>query len=84
MAAEPVREVIPAPPEATPAAGLPAMVGKVRNTTIGLCRHDLDCPLSRASTKHASGVSKASINVRLSVQHKCHFVMPPLYQMFEQ
>ena len=29
-------------------------------------------------------LSKASINVRLSVQHKCHFVMPPQYQMFEQ
>ena len=27
--------------------------------------------LSRASTKHTSGVSKARINVRLSGQHKC-------------
>ena len=36
--------------------------------------------LSRAARSWASGVSKAGINVRVGVQHKCHFVMPPLYQ----
>ena len=29
-------------------------------------------------------LSKASINVRLGVQHKCHFVMAPLYRMLTQ
>ena len=32
----------------------------------------------------ATVVSKASINVRLGVQHKCHFVMAPLYRMLTQ
>ena len=36
---------------------------------------------SRASTKHTTAVSKVSVNVRLSVQHKCHSVMPPWYQV---
>ena len=37
--------------------------------------------VSRASTKHASGVSKFRENVRLSVQQKCHSVKPRCYQM---
>ena len=37
-----------------------------------------------AAAKWATWMSKASINVRLSVQHKCHSVMPPLYQMLKQ
>ena len=37
--------------------------------------------LSRASTKHATGVSLFRINVRLSGQRKCHSVMPTWYQM---
>ena len=37
--------------------------------------------VSRASTKHTSGVSKVSENVRPSVQRKCHSVMPRWYQM---
>ena len=41
-------------------------------------------PLSMAEVCWATGVSKASINVRLSVQHKCHSVMPPLYQTLTQ
>ena len=35
--------------------------------------------LSMAEACWAPGVSKASINVRLDVQHKCHFVIAPLY-----
>ena len=37
--------------------------------------------VSMASTKHTSGVSKVSENVRPSVQRKCHSVMPRWYQM---
>ena len=37
--------------------------------------------VSRAAGSWASGVSKAGINVRSGVQHKCHSVIPPLYQM---
>ena len=40
--------------------------------------------LSMAEACWATGVSKASINVRLSVQHKCHCVMLSLYQMMTQ
>ncbi len=32
----------------------------------------------------ATVVSKASINVRVGVQHKCHFLMVPLYRMLTQ
>ena len=35
-------------------------------------------PFNRDSV---SRVSKVSVNVRLSVQHKCHSVMPPWYQV---
>ena len=37
--------------------------------------------VSRAERKHATGVSLFRINVRLSVQRKCHSVMPRWYQM---
>ena len=40
--------------------------------------------VSRAERKCTTGVSKASINVRLSVLHKCHSVMPGWYQMLTQ
>ena len=70
MAAEPVREGVPAPPEATPAACLPAMVGKVRNTTIGPCRHDLDCSLPRC---HPSLVQRAVL-----------YVSPPRWYSWQQ
>ena len=40
--------------------------------------------VSMALGNWASAVSKARINVRLSVQHKCHFVMPALYQILAQ
>ena len=43
-----------------------------------------DYIVSRAAAKWATGVSKASINVRVGVQHKCHFVMAPLYWMLTQ
>ncbi len=37
--------------------------------------------LSRAARSCTTAVSKASINVRLSVQHKCHSLIAALYQM---
>ena len=40
--------------------------------------------VSMAPRYWATGVSKASINVRVGVQHKCHFVMAPLYWMLTQ
>ena len=40
--------------------------------------------LSMALRNWASAVSKARINVRLIVQHKCHSAMPPLYRMLKQ
>ena len=48
----------------------------------------LSCPasdrVSMALRYWASVVSKARINVRLSVRHKCHSAMRPLYQMLKQ
>ena len=41
----------------------------------------LHMKLSRAAAKHTTVVSLFRINVRPSVQHKCHFVRPPWYQM---
>ena len=43
-----------------------------------LCDIDL---LSMVPRNWASAVSKARINVRSSVQHKCHSFTPPLHQM---
>ena len=40
--------------------------------------------MSMAPRSWATAVSIASINVRLDVQHKCHFVKAPLYQKFKQ
>ena len=37
--------------------------------------------MSRAEGSWAAGVSLFRINVRPSVQHKCHLVRPPWYQM---
>ena len=37
--------------------------------------------VSRADENCNARVSKVSVNVRLSVQHKCHSVMPPWYQV---
>ena len=42
--------------------------------------------MTRATARYTISppqLSKASINVRVGVQHKCHFVMAPLYQMFD-
>ena len=40
--------------------------------------------MSMAPRLWATVVSKASINVRVGVQHKCHFVKAPLYRMLTQ
>ena len=40
--------------------------------------------VSMAAARCTTAVSKAGINVRVGVQHKCHFVKPPLYQMMTQ
>ena len=60
---------------ALPALGLNQYQG-------GICNSEVlkitERTLSRASTKWATGVSKARINVRLTVQHKCHPAMRPL------
>ena len=37
--------------------------------------------VSRAAAKHTTVVSLFRINVRPSVQHKCHLVRLPWYQM---
>ena len=50
----------------------------------GDCIDDADV-LRTGGTARAIGcvvkASKVSVNVRLSVQHKCHSVMPPWYQV---
>ena len=62
-------------------------------SSLGLlpCQEDLDLAaaasgktlarLSRPAAKHTTVVSLFRINVRPSVQHKCHLVRLPWYQM---
>ena len=59
------------PPNAVPETAAAAVVKLASNGYAGM---------SMAEACWATGVSRASINVRLSVQHKCHCVMLPLYQ----